>query len=142
MNSRSQHVGKSRGEREYYLNALKRLHEDSTIQEDTIFSESTNFEKDFSNPTINSCRPQSFSDTISEHFKENWAGYAFSCIGIVVCYFLFTFIRDMGLVEGKLVGIEGDILKVEDMIEKFEEKLHETDLKIQKNSILLDQLEK
>lgn len=124
--SRSSKVGKSRPEKDLYTKVIKTLDSESTVDTSLSFPRSDKPGKESAIPNYPRVRRDTISESIAEHFRENWLPWAVSIAGIVLAFFIFAFNRDVGKLEGKVEtfekGLENNSKSIHDLNKKVDEK--------------------
>jgi len=131
----SQHTGKSRFEKEYYNNYIKKQESESTVDEGLEFKNSDSPENEYSVAKVEAQRPIPIKYQIYKHLKEKWIEYAV-IIFIAIISWLMVYSRiDIATILEKLSNVEKRIDKVEIKVEENKDYNHQQDLKIQKNEL-------
>lgn len=143
MSKRGRHIGKSQKDRENYIKDIKNVDYNSTTNDKPLkFSDSDKSEEDLSNSTENKRRPLDTTQQIKEHLAKNWIGYVIGFFIFISSLFIFNFNSDIGTLNGKVGEIKDTVNRIDNNYEKISQTSHSQDLKIQKNALKIEQLEK
>ena len=142
---RSRHTPKSRAERDYYSRLIKQQDFEPTKSESIDFQESSDKDEDYSIQKASKPRRRPLPDLISEHLKDNMAGYILSIGGIILLYFMVESKIDLATIKEKINGmdtkstrIESEVKDLESKIDKNSEKLHEQEILVRENKIRIE----
>ena len=142
MSSRYMHTGKSKKEKEYYIQKIHKPDNEPTVDDSLSFPGSDSTEEDlrvFETQKMQRINP---ADKIAEHIKNNWIGWLIVIIATALSFFVYHFNGDIGEVKGRLFGISNDINRIESLVKENTIKNNTQELSINESRIRMDFLEK
>ncbi len=142
MNSRDKHVGRTQKEKEHYIRGLKNIPCGSTDDAEIRLPSSDKPEKDLSIQKSTKHRKTKTSERISDSLREHYISWILGFIGAAIIFFLSTFSRSLGNLEGKVSEIKELLSNINSKYDKVIEKNHNQDLKMQESSLKIKEIEK
>jgi len=142
MPKRSSHVAKTGRQKEYYVKQLGTLGYEPTVEEEPVFPDSDELEKDYSVPTNLPRRPTTFSDSAQTFIKKNWTGLVISLIAGLIILFCYNFSKDIGMLQGSLNEIRNSFDSLQKRFDKVDDKVQEQENKIREQGVQIYYLER
>lgn len=139
---RTTHVGKSVKDRQDYFRYIKKRDYEPTAIQNVPFSHSNEGGEELKEPTTNRKRPVKFTQKIKDHLSDKWVPWLVTGVILLMGYLMVDSKIDIAKIGTTLETLKENVkLLIEDN-KKFSEKLHSQDLKINENSLRLNNFEK
>jgi hypothetical protein len=142
MSNRYMHTGKSKKEKEYYIQKIHKLDNEPTVDDSLSFSASDSTEEDLRISKTQKMQKMKFTDKLIEHLQSNWISWLVVVIAAALSFFIYHFNGDMGEVKGRLFGVSENINRIESLVKENLDENHKQDLLINENRIRMNFLEK
>ena len=142
MSNRYMHTGKSKKEKEYYIQKIHKLDNEPTVDDSLSFSASDSTEEDLRISKTQKMQKMKFTDKLIEHLQSNWISWLVVVIAAALSFFIYHFNGDMGEVKGRLFGVSENINRIESLVKENLDENQKQDLLINENRIRMNFLEK
>ena len=142
MRETSQHVGKSKAEKEYYSKALKHFDYQPTVDETMKFPETDDAARDYSTPTSTHRRRTPIKQQLIDHFEDNWIKWVLLVASIMFSYLVIDSKISISTLGIKIDVIKDDVSELKKAEKDNLERFHQQDLQIQEAKLKIDAFEK
>lgn len=136
--SRTNHAGKPKTERDYYVKAIQRQDYDPTIDDSISFPNTDDADEDLSVSKTKRLQKVGAVAKIGLYLAEHWVEFLVSAIAFLFVFFVFNVNRDLGRVEGVLQSVDANHGRLETDIQSIDKAGTETRRLIDSMSVRLE----
>lgn len=141
MTKRSNHVGRSHGERDSYSRYIRSRDYEPTVDETIALGCSDVGGEELREPTTKRKRQDNAGEHIKSHLKQHWLEWTI-CAAIAVFFFLMVdskiFIARMDV---RVESLNGSVIDLKGQVKDLNSKNNEQDLTLKEHSIHLSNIE-
>ena len=139
---RNLHVPKSNHMKQGYRKYINTLDYEPTVDERLEFNQTNKSGEEFASVDTDKKRPADLSDTIKDHFSNHWIVWILLAVSAGIMYLVYDSKVAITRYETILMTHKDKLNNLKISEGALQKNDHSQDLKIQKNDILLDQIQK
>lgn len=141
MRNIGKHVSKSTAHKYSYIDNLKNMDYEPTIDDTLKFPETDDKERDFSLPKSSKKRPIPLKNKFHDHIEQNWLSYLIGIIGIIFFYFMVDSKTDISRIDTNVSNIKDDVNELKNDHKENINTLHKQKLEILENKYRIKAIE-